>query len=1729
MEVKKPDGSMRNMDMMEMEVSCEIDQINRMQWLDKSQSPPNSDGHSLLDISADFLSAESEQEAFAHYGALENNQLPLNTIAEEASPHGERLVEKSTEFVSADSQNVSMNSLQKGSKINELPKEEQRMALKRKNEYDGEYILDSDGRVLDEVDIPPGTNDTLNFPFDFELDSIEGIEEEPIRRFDRRNSMLRTTARSFSTPKGTPLKRRRKSTLPKNSNQELPSPIRATSGRRIRRTVSSSECSVIADSLLSKTPIRSGSLDNIRPPRAAKNKARVRNEALMTQVFGESDSSMAESGTNSYLEDDGPTYVSLDEQDDFFKWKSDTDGVRGKFLFTHPEFMKRLKPTKFDKRTHEEFLADLAEIGKIMEEEFQNENKKGFIEKKVHIRTSYGRYSHVDQKHMPKLEKLINGPSESMTIREYVNLGGHQFIKNNFSDYCKEVAKARQERRRLYDWFTLKKGTRMEHAKDKYVSLLVAMARKGIWKLEQAISGNMEQAIQKARMTSPEKRSEIAEFQTQLKILAETMDNKEKLKELWLSNPSLIYNVIPRPSSQEMVNLMFDSILNTGAKSQKLESIGKARMLIWREAQKRGMILSFRSISRREIRSFLADKIQMEENADTGTPISVIQVSEWLKYLPRKYLQIIDSTIFNLILMNTKFEPHEINFENFEKIWRDKKGRKIISPILNFLNRGPTNMLKLIYKEVEIDHLTNKVLRTRSKESQSKSDLNEEEMIRKELDEGKIPKKRLPRDIPTPLRLINLELGCNSKNVKDFKAEMGRIMDEIQGNSKPTGGNGKNEIINPSNSDIAELMAKCNERNDLLKSKERTVTMISTNPGRIDTSSIRNILDHYPGIDILLVNELFASTEMLNDPATIPVDYKVFYNDSCPDGYIYSAILVRKDIADLVTQLENIGTITTIKLKLDKNRSCNISCVYRNIERSDATCFYERVYNTNYLIFAEWIEKCLNLAKVDNADTIICGDWNLDLLSPRACDKKLLVEKLNKLLKNHTNVIKFNTFFRKNCLASAIDYFFMQKAKGTKVKALNMNKEPLCHDGHTGHEIKCKLTGLSPEFEIKMSTKYNEDGMFRDSIKEAESLRILKIQDPNEYIEESFKCISRIVENNQYTIAKISPKVKLTKRSQPEDTKMYYAALNFIHRHIYDTENNSEFTFEEDERMMLTNLTKKIGVFLKKMQKRDNAYLCGVIENECKNPISAAWKITSELLVEPPVRILEENVEELMTEVQNLQKATTLDPNTYSKHTFKPKHKVKIKEFSVHVNQQKGDKTSILQEYNKLKGFTKGSTGISKNVLDKFHVSSFYDLVIKPIMLAVEKGLYPECWRTNRTIILPKKSGIRPISISELFAKILEKIIIGQITDFVENNGLLPSEQSGFRAKVSTGTSLAAVNLFACKAMDRNETVSLVAVDMRNAFGTPHHQNLVKCFANLFEGKALDIISSSLERWAIVNKDGAFSRREKMEEYGVPQGSVCSPTLFCLYISEIINILNQNDDNAKINIFADDTIISVKGKNFEEMKDRAEIMIRKLDAKLVDIGLQLVPEKTNILIFDNKNDQNDAEVTLGLKVADQTIEASKTLKYLGSTITNHKGKMSYELNNAQKINKMKIMVNRIRSIKNYVGKKAADTMHRAYSMGVINHNLDILPKWKAGNHNKAQRLYVKGLGATKNTNWFKCEKEFEKVKEEQRIALLTKSGHPTLFESQIKLYHAQLHKILRFRKNECLLVRNWGQ
>ncbi|KAJ1118565.1 hypothetical protein NDU88_006756, partial [Pleurodeles waltl] len=74
--------------------------------------------------------------------------------------------------------------------------------------------------------------------------------------------------------------------------------------------------------------------------------------------------------------------------------------------------------------------------------------------------------------------------------------------------------------------------------------------------------------------------------------------------------------------------------------------------------------------------------------------------------------------------------------------------------------------------------------------------------------------------------------------------------------------------------------------------------------------------------------------------------------------------------------------------------------------------------------------------------------------------------------------------------------------------------------------------------------------------------------------------------------------------------------------------------------------------------------------------------------------------------------------------------------------------------------------------------------------------------------------NFRPISLLPFPAKVIEKAVNKQLTNFLEDNNLLDPSQSGFRANHSTETALIAVTDDIRTLMDNGETTALILLDL---------------------------------------------------------------------------------------------------------------------------------------------------------------------------------------------------------------------------------------------------------------------------------------------------------------------------
>ena len=170
-------------------------------------------------------------------------------------------------------------------------------------------------------------------------------------------------------------------------------------------------------------------------------------------------------------------------------------------------------------------------------------------------------------------------------------------------------------------------------------------------------------------------------------------------------------------------------------------------------------------------------------------------------------------------------------------------------------------------------------------------------------------------------------------------------------------------------------------------------------------------------------------------------------------------------------------------------------------------------------------------------------------------------------------------------------------------------------------------------------------------------------------------------------------------------------------------------------------------------------------------------------------------------------------------------------------------------------------------------------------------------------------SNYRPISLTSVISKLLERITRKQVSSFVDKKGCLNSTQHGFIGGHSCLSALLSVFDDIMHMLEDGGSVDIVYLDFSNAFDKADHGILLHIL------KALEI-TGHLGIWLFnfltrrshfVKLPGAISGDSPVLS-GVPQGTVLGPLFFRIILADI----NKDISESNLISLADDTGIYTK-------------------------------------------------------------------------------------------------------------------------------------------------------------------------------------------------------------------------
>ena len=212
---------------------------------------------------------------------------------------------------------------------------------------------------------------------------------------------------------------------------------------------------------------------------------------------------------------------------------------------------------------------------------------------------------------------------------------------------------------------------------------------------------------------------------------------------------------------------------------------------------------------------------------------------------------------------------------------------------------------------------------------------------------------------------------------------------------------------------------------------------------------------------------------------------------------------------------------------------------------------------------------------------------------------------------------------------------------------------------------------------------------------------------------------------------------------------------------------------------------------------------------------------------------------------------------------------------------------------------------------------------------SMDEGVIPDEWRDAEVTPIFKKgskaepANYRPVSLTVIVGKVMERLVKNTLMDYVEKNGHLSDAQHGFRAGRSTQTNLIEFLDVTTKWMDEGKAFDIVYLDFSKAFDKVCHRRLIKKLKNIgVGGKILAWLKNWLTgRRQRVRVDDKFSDWVEVLS-SVVQGSVLGGTLFDIFIDDIRRVVLD----ALIQMFADDTKVATTIETEEDCKKMQKII-----------------------------------------------------------------------------------------------------------------------------------------------------------------------------------------------------------
>lgn len=696
-------------------------------------------------------------------------------------------------------------------------------------------------------------------------------------------------------------------------------------------------------------------------------------------------------------------------------------------------------------------------------------------------------------------------------------------------------------------------------------------------------------------------------------------------------------------------------------------------------------------------------------------------------------------------------------------------------------------------------------------------------------------------------------------------------------------------------------------------------------------------------IKLVIITETHLTNEILDTEVTLT------------DFNVYRADRKERERGGVAIYLHNSLETNETQIQRYSNSVCELIMLYENHMKTHIICIY-RPPDTKSGEFLEVLEEVENYVKTINTDhnVILIGDFNFRFLRWSKTNDQIIHNIKSGGTKDEQ--------LQANALIDLTDKYYLNQCICEPTRINNVLDLIFINDTDL-------LTQISVE---DVSKSFSDHNLIITNIANNENYKEPPFKKQNSHMLSNFQFWSDEIKweemNKYFNDINWEEKLKSENKVEDDTNTLYNEIYNACIKYIPKKNNKKPYRIPRDRRKLMrrkkflkrsiknktnqkekdkisekiTNIDTKLLKSHENEQLRKEHFVVKDIKKNSKLFFSYAKKCAKKVQCIGPLKDEKGKITKDPKEMSDIlrnqyEKAFNKSKNDIDISLDKPTKgsTINLNDFFSHDGAFSDLEISHEDIINMIKE-TKRNTAPGADCLPSILLHQCATSLVNPLYKILNKSLkngdIPQMWK--EALITPIHKGgdkqdpseYRPISLTILIVKILERIIRSYLIQYLEVNDAFPDSQHGFRTGRSTVSQLIEQYDAILDALGSQSNIDIIMLDYSKAFDKINQTILLVKLKNLgITGNIGRWIGNFiLERTQYVSINGHMSDPSKVIS-GVPQGTILAPLLFLIYISDMGNTITKST----LSSYADDSkiykIIKTKEDGRELQNDATKI------------------------------------------------------------------------------------------------------------------------------------------------------------------------------------------------------------